>query len=574
VTETATAGRRPRARRTLRRRIVAGLIGLLAAFAGTMGLVSTLALHGSLVAQIDTRLGSANQRAAHAPSRAFVAGVPAPTAAPSLTGPAAGTAPTGSTAAEPAPPARPFGLRIPGQDVGTLDLDVSNGVVNAGYLNESGEFQRLTPTQAGALAATPADGVPRTVEIAGLGSYRVIGATGTAGTLVVTGLPTASTTATVEKYVAVEVGVAVVGLALAGLGGTVFIRRELRPLTRVAATATRVAELPLDRGEVLLAERVPVGDTDPSTEVGQVGAALNRMLGHVERALASRHESETQVRQFVADASHELRTPLASIRGYAELVRRLPEAVPDDALRAMARVESETKRMTGLVEDMLLLARLDAGRDLERAEVDLSALAVDAVADAHAAGPDHAWRLELDHDDSGSADSGSADAEPDHGSGPALVVGDEPRLRQVLANLLSNARVHTPAGSTVVVSVRSTGTAVTVRVEDDGPGIPEPLRSRLFQRFTRGDASRNRAAGSSTGLGLAIVHAVVTAHGGTIEVDGAPGRTMFTVTLPAAPGRRAAPPVEGAPVANPPGARVSQPRQRTDPGVLDLHRGR
>lgn len=510
---------RPRARWTLRRRIVAVLIGLLAAFAGTMGVVSTLALRGSLVGQLDTRLVSASERAAHAPTRADFAGI-------------AGlpTEPTPS-----ASPTRPFSLRGPGQDVGTLNLDVTDGVVNAGYLDDNGDFQRLTDAQAATLAATPADGVPRTVTIDGLGSYRVIGATSTAGTLVVTGLPTTTATATVAKYVAVEVGVAVVGLALAGLAGTVLVRRELRPLNRVAATATRVAELPLDRGEVLLAERVPEADTDPGTEVGQVGAALNQMLGHVEQALAARHESETQVRQFVADASHELRTPLASIRGYAELVRRLPEAVPDTALHAMARVESETKRMTGLVEDMLLLARLDAGRELDRVEVDLSSLAVDAIADAHAAGPDHVWRLELDGEDSDANEPDEDDTSSDGGSAPALALGDEARLRQVLANLLTNARVHTPPGTTVVVSVRATPQVVTIRVQDDGPGIPEPLRSHLFQRFTRGDASRNRAAGSSTGLGLAIVHAVVTAHGGTIEVDGTPQRTAFTVALPAAP---------------------------------------
>jgi two-component system OmpR family sensor kinase len=509
-------GHVPRTRWTLRRRIVAVLILLLAAFAGTMGVASTLALRGSLIGQLDTRLVSASERAAHAPTRADFAGIAGSGGQPTEPTPTAG-------------PARPFSLRGPGQDVGTLNLDVTDGAVNAGYLDDNGDFQRLTDAQATMLAATPADRVPRTVAIDGLGSYRVIGATSTAGSLVVTGLPTAVATATVAKYVAVEVGVAVVGLALAGLAGTVLVRRELRPLNRVAATATRVAELPLDRGEVLLAERVPEEDTDPGTEVGQVGAALNQMLGHIEQALAARHESETQVRQFVADASHELRTPLASIRGYAELVRRLPEPVPDTAMHAMARVESETKRMTGLVEDMLLLARLDAGRDLDRVEVDLSSLAVDAVADAHAAGPDHLWRLELDGQGS------DADEPDDEESAPALALGDEARLRQVLANLLTNARLHTPPGTTVVVSVRATDEVVTIRVHDDGPGIPEPLRSRLFQRFTRGDASRNRAAGSSTGLGLAIVHAVVTAHGGTIEVDGTPGQTSFTVTLPAAP---------------------------------------
>lgn len=519
---TAMTGRSPRTRWTLRRRIVTVLILLLAAFAGTMGVVSTLALRGSLIGQLDTRLVSASERAVHAPTRAALAGIAGSPAQPSE------PTPTPSTS-------RPFGLRGPGQDVGTLNLDVTAGVVNAGYLDDNGDFQRLTDAQSTLLAATPADGVPRTVTIDGLGSYRVIGATSTAGNLVVTGLPTATATATVAKYVAVEVAVALVGLALAGLAGTVLVRRELRPLNRVAATATRVAELPLDRGEVLLAERVPEEDTDPGTEVGQVGAALNQMLGHIERALAARHESETQVRQFVADASHELRTPLASIRGYAELVRRLPEHIPDAAVHAMARVESESKRMTGLVEDMLLLARLDAGRDLDRVEVDVSSLAIDAVADAHAAGPDHAWRLELDGHGS-PADAQDGREEPaDDGSAPALALGDEARLRQVLANLLTNARIHTPPGTTVVVSVGATPEAVTIRVRDDGPGIPEPLRSRLFQRFTRGDMSRNRAAGSSTGLGLAIVHAVVTAHSGTIDVDGTPGQTSFTVTLPAAP---------------------------------------
>jgi two-component system OmpR family sensor kinase len=291
--------------------------------------------------------------------------------------------------------------------------------------------------------------------------------------------------------------------------------------------------MPLARGEVDIRERVPEQDTDPATEVGKVGAALNRMLGHVEQALTARHESETQVRRFVADASHELRTPLASIRGYAELVQRMPADLPDDVVRAMGRVESEARRMTTLVEDMLLLARLDAGRDLDLTEVDVAALAVDAVADAHVAGPDHVWRLDLGGPDGAGESGGSDESDEDVDLPPALVSGDEHRLRQVLVNLLSNARVHTPAGTTVTVGVRQEDTQVVLRVQDDGPGIAEPLRSRLFERFARGDASRNRAAGStSTGLGLAIVHAVVTAHGGTIEVDGTPGATTFTVRLP------------------------------------------
>lgn len=527
--------RSARRRWTLGRRLVAALLALLLLVAGAMGVVSTLALRGSLLAEIDVRLESASMRAAQAPGPRPELGAFDPLAGSTPTPGASsdtseGTTPGDDATRDPgstdgtdevAPDDGrrvPFALRVPGQDVGTVNLGVVEGEVVAGYFDETGAFRFLTDAQTAVLEATPTDGVPRSVDIDGLGSYRVIAATDARGELVVTGLSTAGAQGTVARYVVVEVAVALAGLVLAALAGTVLVRRELRPLNRVAATATRVAELPLDRGEVVLADRVPAADTDPGTEVGKVGAALNRLLGHVESSLAARQESETQVRQFVADASHELRTPLASIRGYAELVRRLPEDLPDDALRAMARVESEARRMTGLVEDMLLLARLDAGRDLEREEVDLSAIAVDAVADAHAAGPDHRWRLDLEE-------------EPAH---PTVVLGDDARLRQVLTNLVSNARVHTPAGTTVVVSLRADAEHVTVRVQDDGPGIPEPLRSHLFQRFTRGDTSRNRAGGSSTGLGMSIAHAVVTAHAGTIEVDGTPGRTVFTVRLPAA----------------------------------------
>ncbi|MGW6130265.1 sensor histidine kinase [Cellulomonas sp. NPDC055163] len=487
---------------TLGRRLVAVLVGLLALVAGVMGVVSTLALRGTLLDQIDARLESASARAADAPG-------PRPGGA---AGDGAGSEPDGRRV--------PFALRGPGQDVGTVNLGTVDGDVTAGYVDDGGTFRRLTPAQTAELASTPADSVPRTVEVDGLGTYRVVATTDSRGELVVTGLPTATTTSTVTGYVVVEVVVAVAALGVAAAVGTVLVRRELRPLHRVAATATRVAELPLDRGEVVLADRVPAQDTDPATEVGQVGAALNRLLGHVESSLAARQESETQVRQFVADASHELRTPLASIRGYAELVRRSPEPLPVDAVRAVQRVESEALRMTALVEDLLLLARLDAGRELERAEVDLTALALDAVADAHVAAPGHVWHLDVDDD-------------PEH---PPLVRGDDHRLRQVLVNLLANARVHTPPGTTVDVRVRADAEHVTVRVQDDGPGIAPELLPRLFQRFTRGDASRNRASGSSTGLGLAIAHAVVSAHGGAIVVESRPGRTAFTVELPVAEG--------------------------------------
>jgi two-component system OmpR family sensor kinase len=258
---------------------------------------------------------------------------------------------------------------------------------------------------------------------------------------------------------------------------------------------------------------VSAADADGHTEVGQVGLAINTMLDNVESALHARQESETQVRQFVADASHELRTPLASIRGYAELTRRETEPVPPTVTHAIGRVESEALRMQELVEDLLLLARLDSGRPLEREPVDLSLLAVNAVSDAHAAAPDHTWELDLPED-------------------PVEVPGDQARLHQILANLLANARTHTPAGTHVVTRVRPEGSLVRVSVTDDGPGVPETLQPRIFERFTRGDDARVRANGS-TGLGLSIVAAVGQAHGGRVEVSSRPGATTFSVLLPA-----------------------------------------
>ncbi|GIE78979.1 two-component sensor histidine kinase [Actinoplanes philippinensis] len=333
--------------------------------------------------------------------------------------------------------------------------------------------------------------------------------------LVITALSLEDTNHTL-RTVALFTGCVVVGsLLIAGWGGALIVRRTLKPLDRVAATATRVSELRLDRGEVRLAQRVPEADTDPRTEVGQVGAALNRMLDHVGNALEARHASEMQVRQFVADASHELRTPLAAIRGYAELSRRSRQVVPDEISHVLNRVESEAKRMTALVEDLLLLARLDAGRPLAQDPVDLTMLAVDATSDAHAAGPSHYWQLDL----------------PDE---PVTVIGDGARLHQVVANLLANARTHTPEGSTVTVKVGAVPNAAVIQVIDNGPGIQPDVVPRIFERFARGDSSRSRAAGS-TGLGLSIVHAVVTSHRGKVGVQSRPGQTVFTVMLPLGP---------------------------------------
>jgi two-component system OmpR family sensor kinase len=392
-------------------------------------------------------------------------------------------------------------------DGGRIDL-----VAGAdGYLDN--KFVPLDAATVAKLAAVDPTNTATSVDLGELGDFRVASTTTGQGVSIVA-LPLADTQATLLRAALATSGAVLIALVVAGWAGAVIIRRSLKPLNRVAATATRVSELELDRGEVQLAQRVPVGDTDPRTEVGQVGAALNRLLDHVGSALEARHASEMQVRQFVADASHELRTPLAAIRGYAELSRRSRKPVPDEIGHVLRRVESEAERMTALVEDLLLLARLDAGRPLAHDPVDLTMLVVDAVSDAHAAGPGHDWRLDLPEE-------------------PVTVTGDGQRLHQVLANLLANARTHTPEGTTVTVGVSANGGTAAMWVADAGPGIPPELQPHIFERFARGDSSRSRAAGS-TGLGLSIVHAVVTAHGGRVWVQSVPGRTEFTVLLPLA----------------------------------------
>lgn len=335
----------------------------------------------------------------------------------------------------------------------------------------------------------------------------------TSGTVTtITGVPTGAVDRTLATLVEIVAAGLLLGLVVVGVGGNWLIRRNLAPLGRVADTAKQVSRLKLDSGDVVLPARVAASDAAAHTEVGEVGLALNTLLDNVEEALQSRQKSEMRVRQFVADASHELRTPLASIRGYAELSRREREPVPTSVTHALGRVESEALRMQGLVEDLLLLARLDSGRPLESEDVDVTLLAMDVVSDAHAAAPDQLWELDLPNE-------------------PVEITGDRARLHQVLANLLANARTHTPEGTRVITRIRQEGPQVRVSVEDNGPGIPQALQPNVFERFTRGDDSRNRASGS-TGLGLSIVAAVAGAHGGRVELDSEPGRTVFSVLLP------------------------------------------
>ncbi|WP_209020695.1 ATP-binding protein [Nocardioides sp. 1609] len=356
------------------------------------------------------------------------------------------------------------------------------------------------------LAEVPADGTVHEVDVDGAGTYRVVAfETGTTSGVLVTGLPTEDVDDSVASLVRLELLLGVVAVLLAGAAGLLLVRRQLRPLREVAETAHTVATLPLESGEIGVTERVPAHLTDERTEVGQVGAALNTLLAHVETSLDARHASEQRVRQFVADASHELRTPLTTIAGYTELARRRPDDTAF-AATALTKVADESKRMTALVEDLLLLARLDSGRPLERRPVDLTRLLLEAVADARVVAPEHHWRLDL----------------PDEA---VEVEGDADRLHQVLTNLLTNARKYTPAGTTVTVAARRDGFSV----HDDGPGFAAEVLPHAFERFARADAARHREGG--VGLGLALVEAIVTAHGGTVTLTSTPGDTLVDVRL-------------------------------------------
>jgi two-component system OmpR family sensor kinase len=403
-----------------------------------------------------------------------------------------------------------------GDEVGTIVVALpSDGtpVGNVVVEHEAGpaDTRKLPSTALEGLDRIPADQDGHDQRVDGLGGYRLMARDFGNGTLVV-GLPATGVDDTIDKLLAVEALLALLAVTVAGGAALVVVRRQLRPLREVAATAHAVAQRPLATGEVDLAERVSDHLIDERTEVGRVGAALNTLLAHVETSLAARHRSEQQVRQFVADASHELRSPLATIAGYTELARARPGDAGATAT-ALDKVEEESGRMTTLVEDLLLLARLDSGRPLERQPVDLVRLVVEGVSDAQVVAPDHQWRVDVPED------------AVEH---PYEVPGDEPRLHQVLTNLLTNARKHTPAGTTVSVRVRRDGFSV----HDDGPGFPPGLVDHAFERFARGDEARTRGDEVGVGLGLALVEAIVAAHGGRVSLASVPGDTTVDVTLP------------------------------------------
>nr|WP_229924509.1 HAMP domain-containing sensor histidine kinase [Streptomyces sulfonofaciens] len=475
--------RPPRAPRTLRARLTAGLVVLLAVASLAVGLTTVLALRSFLEHRMDQQLLATEGRFPASLERGERPDADNP---PDTRGQADHT----------------FGARLlPARPARAAVVD-----------DQDDRPVPLTGGDRKLLADLPATGRGRSVTLSALGDYRVVAVPGDDGDVLVTGLPLRPVAETVHRLEMVEAVVFGSALAVTGVAGALWVRLSLRPLHRVTATAASVAELPLASGEVAMP--APVPDIDPRTEVGQVGTALNRMLGHVGDALARRQAGEERLRHFAADASHELRTPVATVRGHAELALRHPGPVPVEVGRALERIQAESERMSTLVDDLLLLARLDAGRPLERGSVDLTRLVLDAGDDARAAAPGHRWTLELPEE-------------------PVTVTGDVHRLHQVIGNLLANARVHTPPGTEVVVHLAAgPGGEVRVTVADDGPGVPAEIQDEVFERFARADHSRSRAGGGS-GLGLAIVRAVVAGHGGSVSLDSRPGATAFRISLPA-----------------------------------------
>ena len=473
----------------LRTRLILLAMALLIAICGAVGVASYASMDAFLTRQLDEQLSQAAERANN-PGR---------------------------------PPMGGFNGRDPldarGQLVGTINASIRNGqVTTGGFLASDTTRSALSTEDKEVLLALATDGQPVDRKLSN-GEYRLVAVQTDFGDVLVTGLPLAAKNSTLASLVWTFMFVSLGGLLLIGLAGTVLIRRTMKPLEQLSAVATRVSQLPLDAGEVALAERVPPSNANPGTEVGSVGHALNLMLDNVANALEARQKSETKVRQFVADASHELRTPLTAIRGYTELMRMTEDFTPDGA-KSLARVQSQSERMTALVEDLLLLARLDEGQPLKLSEVDLTQLVVESVSDEKVMAPDHKWRLDL----------------PDE---PVVVTGDASQLRQVLMNLLSNARKHTDPGTTVATSVGKSadGGNAVITVTDDGGGIPAGFVDHVFSRFARADAARKGTAGASaaegtSGLGLSIVESIVEGHGGKVTVASRPGRTQFAIRLP------------------------------------------
>ncbi|NHB85268.1 HAMP domain-containing histidine kinase [Tessaracoccus sp. HDW20] len=382
---------------------------------------------------------------------------------------------------------------------------------------EPGIPTTVTTAESEKIYATPADGEIHTIRLPEMGSYRVMAYQTQFGKAVV-GIPVQKVENSLTWMTRLAVGLTALALVVTAVVTRAVLRRATRKLSELTVTADEVSRLELERGTVEV-PRVDVVDLPEHNEVTRLSSAFNQMLDRVEGALASREASETKLRRFVADASHELRNPLAAIRGYAELARRSPEVT--DARFAMGRIESESTRMSKLVNDLLLLARLDSDARIEPGPVDAVEVVLNAVSDAQAASSDHRWLLDVP-------------------TSEVTVLADADQLHQVMVNLLSNARTHTPPGTQVHTSVRAVDGLAVIEVADDGPGIPEETLPLVFERFTKADEARAATTAPSTGLGLAIVRAMVESWGGRADVASRPGLTTFRVSLPLADGVAAA----------------------------------
>ncbi|BBZ41213.1 sensor histidine kinase [Mycobacterium conspicuum] len=479
--------------RSLRHQLLLGVLVVVSVVLTAVGIVSVLSLRGYVAAMNDAEVAKSLHAFSHSYDRYR------------------------NTATHPgAPPVSQALLEFTGQTPGNLIAVLRNGQVIGSAVFSEDEPRSAPPDVVHAIEARSwPDGPARTEKMGSLGSYRMdVGFDGSDTLIVGVSLNLANriiarknltTTALVTSALLVT---AVLTVWVVGY--------TLRPLRRVAATAAEVAAMQLTDDDHQISARVAVADTDPDNEVGIVGNTLNRLLDNVDSALAHRADSDQRMRQFIADASHELRTPLAAIQGYAELTRQDSAALPPTTEYALARIESEARRMTSLVDELLLLSRLGEGEDLHTEDVDLADVVINAVNDAAVAAPTHRWIKNL----------------PDE---PVWVRGDHARLHQLVSNLLSNAQVHTPPGVTVTTGIarhRSgpDGPYAEVTVDDDGPGIDADIQPRLFERFVRADKSRSN--GSGNGLGLAIVSSIVKAHHGSVSAESGDGRTIFRVRIP------------------------------------------
>ena len=473
--------------RTLLGRLTVGTVAILLAACAVLGFSTEFFVRGFLLGQIDSQLSTAGGR--------FSA---------SLENPSRTTIHPDGDGDE----------SIPGQAVGTLGVRLVDGkATNAAVVTEAGTNHALAldAHNTAVLGAVEADNKPRSVDLAGVGDYRVSAVKGRDGDIQLTGLPLAPMNETLAHLFVVEAGLFVLIFLAGGGASALVVRRNLRPLQHLTGTALQVSEQPLTDAEISL----PTVDalSEAGSEVDQLTIAFRRMLDRVQKSLTARDATEAQLRRFIADASHELRTPLATIRAHAEFVVTGNDDLPEATTQALTRISAATDRMSSLVADLLLLARLDAGRPLASEEVDLTRLVLDTVTDARAAAPEHHWHLDLPED-------------------IVTLTGDEERLHQALANLLTNARAHTPPGTTVVTRLVRGPVTTDLIVGDDGPGIPTDLQPHLFDRFARGDTSRSRAHGSS-GLGLAIAQSIAASHGGSLTATSPEnGGATFHLRLP------------------------------------------